>query len=201
MAFFILVNSMDNLEFVKKLREFIGGSKTFAGICFSGMYAMPTSNFLKSLEYYLETDINTLDEYTDYEWMKGEEYSPDEPYYSVEKREQIKKFFENNGFWNFYSFVSEERIEEIKYNIRKSEEFDENQNKYKTRRRRANSFIARKIIREKVFKIHGEKCLKCGSKENIQLDHIVPVAAGGLDEIKNLQPLCKACNSSKGSKT
>jgi len=42
-------------------------------------------------------------------------------------------------------------------------------------------------------------CVKCGSKEFIVKDHIVPIYQGGSDGITNLQPLCRTCNSSKGS--
>lgn len=47
----------------------------------------------------------------------------------------------------------------------------------------------------------GTQCVVCGSTKRIQIDHIVPVARGGTDNIKNLQPLCKKCNLSKITKT
>lgn len=47
---------------------------------------------------------------------------------------------------------------------------------------------------------YGGVCLCCGSTE-ITKDHIVPLADGGTNDIGNLQPLCRPCNSSKGVKT
>ena len=47
----------------------------------------------------------------------------------------------------------------------------------------------------------GDKCLKCGSKEKMTADHIIPVTLGGTSNIENIQPLCQSCNSSKGTKT
>ena len=47
-------------------------------------------------------------------------------------------------------------------------------------------------------------CVKCLKKEpEIKLteDHIVPLSMGGSNYIKNIQPLCLKCNSSKGAKT
>ena len=42
----------------------------------------------------------------------------------------------------------------------------------------------------------GNCCVFCGSTENIQCDHILPVKFK-MNEIDNLQPLCVSCNSSK----
>jgi 5-methylcytosine-specific restriction endonuclease McrA len=46
----------------------------------------------------------------------------------------------------------------------------------------------------------GYKCMRCGSKERLTLDHVVPLAVGGKHEINNAQVLCQSCNSSKGVK-
>ncbi len=40
-------------------------------------------------------------------------------------------------------------------------------------------------------------CQKCGSTEELTVDHIVPLACRGLHELRNLQTLCGACNYSK----
>jgi 5-methylcytosine-specific restriction endonuclease McrA len=45
------------------------------------------------------------------------------------------------------------------------------------------------------------RCLACGKKKNLTVDHIVPLAAGGTNWPDNLQGLCKSCNSRKGTKT
>lgn len=47
----------------------------------------------------------------------------------------------------------------------------------------------------------GMACLKCGDIENLQWDHIVPLAKGGDHSIENLQRLCRKCNERKQART
>lgn len=59
-----------------------------------------------------------------------------------------------------------------------------------------------KELRYKIFKLYGEICLKCGSTEDICIDHIKPYSLYPelKTDINNLQPLCRSCNSKKGNK-
>lgn len=43
-------------------------------------------------------------------------------------------------------------------------------------------------------RIKKEKCKWCGSKENLEYDHIVPIGKTGTNDDKNCQVLCKKCN-------
>ena len=42
------------------------------------------------------------------------------------------------------------------------------------------------------------RCVKCGSRENLEIDHVVPLARGGSSRLENLQLLCQRCNRMKG---
>ena len=56
---------------------------------------------------------------------------------------------------------------------------------------------------ENLKKKFNYKCLKCGKKEpaiKLTIDHIIPISKNGKNIIKNIQPLCRSCNSSKGNK-
>ena len=51
--------------------------------------------------------------------------------------------------------------------------------------------------RLKIFRRDGNKCLKCGTTNNLTLDHIKPKAHGGTSRKSNLQTLCFKCNNKK----
>lgn len=52
--------------------------------------------------------------------------------------------------------------------------------------------------RYKIYSRDGFACLKCGSKSELTLDHVIPLSLGGRDGYKNLQTLCYGCNQAKG---
>ena len=54
--------------------------------------------------------------------------------------------------------------------------------------------------RDRIKKRDGNKCLKCGTKKSLTIDHIVPRAKGGSNDEDNLQTLCRTCNLEKGEK-
>jgi len=44
------------------------------------------------------------------------------------------------------------------------------------------------------------KCVRCGSPEKLEFDHIIPVAKGGANTERNIHILCEHCNREKGAK-
>ena len=52
------------------------------------------------------------------------------------------------------------------------------------------------LRRDEVLERYGGKCANCGSSDDLEIHHIVPVALGGTDNVTNLIPLCHVCHLS-----
>ena len=52
-------------------------------------------------------------------------------------------------------------------------------------------------VRREVWRRDEGKCKKCGSRKNLEYDHIIPVAEGGSNTARNIELLCQDCNRSK----
>jgi len=55
-------------------------------------------------------------------------------------------------------------------------------------------------VRMFVWRRDQGRCVKCGSQENLEFDHIIPVSKGGSSTARNIQLLCQKCNREKGNK-
>jgi hypothetical protein len=184
------------------LEEFVEGSKTFNSFTFNGLYEMSTKNFIKMFQRFVETGENYLDEFSEMTWAgwgDGDRGFGFE-YFDEWERDKINRWLKGESFLEFSSFITSERMDEIKEGLALSEAHDIQQRTYKKMRINASRHTSKKEVRAQVFEIHGEVCASCGSTENIQIDHVVPVAKNGANSIDNYQPLCRSCNSSKGAK-
>lgn len=50
----------------------------------------------------------------------------------------------------------------------------------------------------------GNQCVACKTPApavKLEPDHIIPIALGGINDITNIQPLCRSCNAKKRAKT
>lgn len=90
-----------------------------------------------------------------------------------------------------------------------------NQNYYKTNCTKVVEYVRRRELRkanapgshslaewEMLKKCFDYTCLRCGKREpevTLTCDHVIPLAKGGSDNIDNIQPLCKPCNSAKNA--
>jgi 5-methylcytosine-specific restriction endonuclease McrA len=78
------------------------------------------------------------------------------------------------------------------------------QSENRRRARKANAEGSHTEAEWEALKAHyNYSCLCCGRQEpaiTLARDHVKPLDAGGSDDIGNLQPLCKSCNSRKSTK-
>jgi hypothetical protein len=54
-------------------------------------------------------------------------------------------------------------------------------------------------VRHAVWRRDEARCVQCGSQENLEFDHIIPVSRGGANTERNLQLLCEPCNRAKSA--
>ena len=98
---------------------------------------------------------------------------------------KIKEERINKGLCDCVADEVNKKIEQIRNRLTK--EFGE--------RRRMTSTLWKQVIRR------YPACLKCGSTENLAVDHITPLFSFGKTEWGNLQTLCGRCNRQKGVTT
>ena len=52
-------------------------------------------------------------------------------------------------------------------------------------------------VKREVWRRDGGRCVKCGSRERLEYDHIIPVTKGGSNTARNIELLCEICNQAK----
>lgn len=185
--------------------EFLSQSKNFNGVTFSGCFNMDLNHLEAIYKHYQQTGENLLDDYctVKYALWDGEPepllpYSTSCDMYEPDKYSEVMSSISKVRRLRIFE---SEKIRQIQiWTKQKYQNYiDWRANKRSQKRIEACSFIAKTEIRGAVFELHGEECLKCGTDEGITLDHVVPVSRDGENCIENLQPLCKSCNSSKGT--
>ncbi len=54
-------------------------------------------------------------------------------------------------------------------------------------------------LRKYIFKKYDNQCGYCGSKDNLEIEHIVPKSKGGTNSVKNITLSCRKCNELKSN--
>lgn len=70
--------------------------------------------------------------------------------------------------------------------------------RYRARKAETQIFVIKKAEMEKIY---NSSCFFCSSTNQIEADHIIPLARNGNHSVGNLMAVCRSCNASKSSKT
>jgi hypothetical protein len=57
-----------------------------------------------------------------------------------------------------------------------------------------------KAVQREVWRRDRGRCVECGSKENLEFDHLLPLSKGGANTVRNIQILCQECNRRKSDR-
>lgn len=52
-------------------------------------------------------------------------------------------------------------------------------------------------VRKYVLERDNHRCNSCGATNDLTVDHIIPLAKGGTNDLSNFHTLCRRCNSQK----
>jgi hypothetical protein len=82
----------------------------------------------------------------------------------------------------------------IKFERLKSKYYSESSQEIKFNRPRISE-----EVRIAVWRRDEGKCVRCGSRENLEYDHIIPISQGGSNTVRNIELLCEKCNRAKSN--
>ncbi len=71
--------------------------------------------------------------------------------------------------------------------------------RYKNVEKERSRKISQKVKNE-VWRRDSGRCVGCGSRVNLEYDHIIPFSKGGSNTARNIELLCEKCNRSKHDK-
>jgi hypothetical protein len=101
-----------------------------------------------------------------------------------------------------YSKEEEELLILEQYDL-EQQKFESLKRKHKSGTVEEESYKRERIseeVRIAVWRRDDGKCARCGNRENLEYDHIVPVSKGGGNTARNIELLCESCNRKKSNK-
>ena len=85
----------------------------------------------------------------------------------------------------------------IRQNIDNVYEEKEEENKEEKQEARTRRIPIR--VQREVWRRDQGKCQNCGSRKNLEYDHIIPFSEGGSNTVRNIELLCEECNRKKSN--
>ena len=125
---------------------------------------------------------------------------------------QYKPFLLDDGRWLYQDSVYEVKgghsIDEklllfLEFDDKERRKFERLKNKFSGGKSDELKYERARIpeeVRIAVWRRDQGRCARCGNRENLEYDHIVPVTKGGGNTERNIELLCQDCNRAKGNR-
>jgi len=178
---------------IEKIIEFL--NKNGVSFSVSGSYGLPNEVLIRSIKEFIEKGDSSLIKnhrtWTYGNWeiddIKKQLSKPNFPYDADYLREIKKTKLLFNDTRDLTTLETAIYLAEQSKKMRESYDY-----------RRNNGFT--NSLKSRCKKRDGYLCKRCGSSEDLEVDHIVEVIDGGENTLENLQTLCKNCHLKKTKK-
>ena len=182
--------------------DFLKESDSFVGIAFRGQYYIQIEHFEAMYNHYLKTGENLLD---DYNRVTHEIWSSRSDKACIYYEDEYEKVRNSISKIRSLGIVDADDIHDAirsaNQKISRYRNWIRHNNEDAVKRREACAYTAKASVKKAVYGKYGKKCLACGTTKKLSIDHVIPISMGGENNLDNMQPLCKPCNSRKGSNT
>lgn len=196
----------------KNIEYYLKTSKTFTGKELPEIFKDPSMNplaFDRENKWGLNNDLQfnySISYFSKMDWItiitRDEKELTEE--FGIDDPKEIKQILENGETDQLLRVESnKEMFDKWKYTYKMYDIREDNIYSLYSNNIEKKKDIREKIpqhIIDKVWRRDLGQCAICGSKEKIEIDHIIPVSKGGSSTYRNLQLLCEKHNRSKHNK-
>lgn len=156
-------------------------------------------------------DLAHAEEIKNYRINNDDELKEKKRQYYAKNRDQILAKVKRHTIENYDNVLEyhrkhyEKNSDKIKANVALYRQANPEKKKHLENKRRAKKFEngGSHTLDELIEKFEqlGNVCFYCGKGGKLTIDHDIPLSRGGTDNIENILPACRSCNSKKNAKT
>lgn len=173
----------------KDIVEFL--KKNNISLTSNGCYNFPDDVIIKALDEFCDKGkTNLIKKHQDWMWgcwdLKDEwKIGQYKRYFTLKELTKLKRL---KKFW-----CDDEDLELLNNLISDMRVYEEIRKTYKFKRR--GGF--KQILKKSCLSRDDNKCVSCGAREHLEIDHIKEIIDGGDNILENLQTLCHTCHRNK----